>query len=51
MTSSTGSLPLNTLLANLPDETWDRVRHRPLADSWAVYDNSGRAPRLLEKSL
>ena len=25
--------------------------YRPLADSWAVYDNSGRAPRLLEKSL
>lgn len=24
--------------------------YRPLADSWAVYDNSGRAPRLLEKS-
>ncbi len=25
--------------------------YRPLADSWAVYDNSGRAPRLLEKNL
>ena len=24
--------------------------YRPLANSWAVYDNSGRAPRLLEKS-
>ena len=24
--------------------------YRPLADSWAVYDNSGRAPKLLEKS-
>jgi predicted ABC-type ATPase len=24
--------------------------YRPLADSWTVYDNSGRAPRLLEKS-
>lgn len=24
--------------------------YRPLADSWAVYDNSGCAPRLLEKS-
>ena len=24
--------------------------YRPLADSWAVYDNSGRAPRLLDKS-
>ena len=24
--------------------------YRPLADSWAVYDNSGHAPRLLEKS-
>jgi predicted ABC-type ATPase len=23
--------------------------YRPLADSWAVYNNSGRAPRLLEK--
>ena len=24
--------------------------YRPLADSWAVYENSGHAPRLLEKS-
>ena len=24
-------------------------RYRPLADSWAVYDNSGNLPRLLEK--
>ena len=23
--------------------------YRPLADAWAVYDNSGTAPRLLEK--
>jgi predicted ABC-type ATPase len=30
-------------------ENFQRV-YRPLADSWAVYDNSGRAPRLLEKS-
>jgi predicted ABC-type ATPase len=30
-------------------ENFERV-YRPLADSWAVYDNSGRAPRLLEKS-
>lgn len=31
---------------------WDNFQHvyRPLADSWAVYDNSGRAPRLIEKS-
>jgi hypothetical protein len=30
---------------------WDKFQriYRPLADSWAVYDNSGRAPRLLEK--
>ena len=30
---------------------WENFRrtYRPLADSWAVYDNSGRAPRLLEK--
>jgi len=27
MISSTGALPLNTLLASLPDETWDRVQH------------------------
>ena len=25
--------------------------YRPLADRWPVYDNSGRAPRLLEKNL
>src|SRR6202521_65363 len=30
-------------------ENFQRI-YRPLADSWAVYDNSGRAPRLLEKS-
>lgn len=31
---------------------WDNFQqiYRPLADSWAVYDNSGPAPRLLEKS-
>jgi predicted ABC-type ATPase len=31
---------------------WDNFQrvYRPLADSWAVYDNSGRAPRLIEKS-
>jgi CRP-like cAMP-binding protein len=27
MSSSTGALSLNALLASLPDETWDRVRH------------------------
>jgi predicted ABC-type ATPase len=29
---------------------WDNFQrvYRSLADSWAVYDNSGRAPRLLE---
>jgi predicted ABC-type ATPase len=31
-------------------ENFQRI-YRPLADSWAVYDNSARAPRLLEKSL
>jgi predicted ABC-type ATPase len=25
--------------------------YRPLADSWAVYDNSGPRPQLLEKNL
>ena len=25
--------------------------YRPLADSWAVYDNSGERPQLIEKSL
>ena len=29
-------------------ENFQRV-YRPLADSWAVYDNSGGPPRLLEK--
>jgi predicted ABC-type ATPase len=29
-------------------ENFQRI-YRPLADSWAVYDNSGPAPRLLEK--
>ena len=30
---------------------WDNFQrvYRALADSWAVYDNSGRAPQLLEK--
>ena len=30
---------------------WDNFPrvYRSLADSWAVYDNSGRAPQLLEK--
>jgi len=30
-------------------ENFQRI-YRPLADSWAVYDNSGRAPQLLEKN-
>lgn len=30
-------------------ENFQRI-YRPLADSWAIYDNSGREPRLLEKS-
>jgi predicted ABC-type ATPase len=30
-------------------ENFERV-YRPLADVWTVYDNSGREPRLLEKS-
>jgi predicted ABC-type ATPase len=31
---------------------WDNFQgiYRPLADSWAVYDNSDREPRLMEKS-
>jgi predicted ABC-type ATPase len=31
--------------------SWENFQHiyRPLADSWAVYDNSGGPPRLLEK--
>jgi len=27
------------------------TRYRPLADSWAVYDNSGERPQLIEKSI
>lgn len=30
-------------------ENFDRI-YRSLADSWTVYDNSGSAPRLLERS-
>ena len=30
-------------------ENFERI-YKPLADSWAVYDNSGRRPQLLEKS-
>jgi len=30
-------------------ENFERI-YKPLADSWAVYDNSGRTPQLLEKS-
>lgn len=30
-------------------ENFQRI-YRPLADSWAVYDNSGGTPRLLERS-
>jgi predicted ABC-type ATPase len=30
-------------------ENFERI-YRPLADSWAVYDNSGRTPRLLERN-
>lgn len=35
------------------DRSWKNFRtlYRPLAHTWAVYDNSGEAPRLLEKSL
>jgi predicted ABC-type ATPase len=31
---------------------WDNFQrvYKPLADSWAVYDNSGKSPRLVEKS-
>lgn len=33
------------------DVSWRkfRVLHRPLADAWKVYDNSGDTPRLLER--
>ena len=30
-------------------ENFERI-YKPLADSWAVYDNSGRRPQLLEES-
>ncbi len=30
-------------------ENFKRI-YQPLADVWTVYDNSGRVPRLLEKS-
>jgi len=32
--------------------SWENFRaaYKPLADAWAVYDNSGESPRLLEKS-
>lgn len=32
---------------------WDNFQnaYRPLADSWAVYDNSGKSPRLLKVEL
>lgn len=32
------------------DRSWNNFRtlYRPLADAWAVYDNSGEVPRLLE---
>jgi predicted ABC-type ATPase len=35
------------------DRSWNnfRTRYRPLADRWAVYDNAGDVPRLLEGSL
>lgn len=33
------------------DRSWTNFRgaYRPLADAWAVYDNSGKVPRLLEE--
>ena len=33
------------------DRSWTNFRgiYRPLADAWAVYDNSGEVPRLLEE--
>ncbi len=33
------------------DRSWKNFHalYRPLADGWAIYDNSGSAPRLLEK--
>lgn len=33
--------------------SWDNFQrvYKPLADAWAVYDNSGESPRLLEQSV
>lgn len=33
------------------DRSWENFRsiYRPLADAWAVHDNSGEIPRLLEE--
>jgi len=33
------------------DRSWENFRalYRPLADAWAVYDNAGETPRLLEE--
>jgi predicted ABC-type ATPase len=33
------------------DRSWKNFHHlyRPLADAWAIYDNSGPAPQLLER--
>jgi predicted ABC-type ATPase len=38
--------------ADLIASGWTNFKdiYRPLADVWTLYDNSGRAPRLLEKS-
>jgi predicted ABC-type ATPase len=51
---------LNRVVAGVPrldvvrrfSRGWDNFQgiYRPLADSWAVYDNSDREPRLMEKS-
>jgi predicted ABC-type ATPase len=32
--------------------SWENFQkvYKPLADSWAVYDNSGQSPKLIEKS-
>ena len=44
------NVPRNDVLRRF-DRSWKnfRVLYRPLADAWAVYDNAGEAPRLLEE--
>ena len=44
------NVPRNDVLRRF-DRSWKNFRalYRPLADAWAVYDNAGEAPRLLEE--